>query len=206
MKLGRQKKKKFNWRQFLEKHSWPIGISLIGLTLVATGLISYFSSQEKTLVEIIPTQEEAETTLWVDLEGAVEKPGVYELEPNSRINDLLIKAGGLSAHADRNWVEKNLNLAQKLVDGTKIYLPRQDEISASSDALSAPGSVAGKITSQVNLNTASASELDTLWGIGQARAESIITARPYESIEDLKTQKVIPENVYERIKDQITVY
>ena len=58
----------------------------------------------------------------------------------------------------------------------------------------------------LNINAASAAELDTLWGIGQSRAADIIDQRPYNSPEDLLSKGIIPENVYERIKDEISVY
>jgi len=134
------------------------------------------------------------------LAGAVMQPGVYELPSASRLKDLLARAGGLSASADREWIEKNLNLAQKLEDAQKVYIPSQMETE---------GEVAGEetvVSGKININTASASELDTLWGIGEARAKAIIDNRPYSSVDELQTKKVIPSNVFERIKDEITVF
>jgi len=142
--------------------------------------------------------------IWVDLAGAVLKPGVYELPGDSRLKDLLAQAGGLGAEADRKWVEKNLNLAQKLVDAQKVYIPCQSETADVST-----GEVAGEqtaISKKININTASAAELDTLWGIGEARAKGIIDNRPYSSIDELLSKKIIPANVFEAIKDEITVF
>jgi competence protein ComEA len=140
----------------------------------------------------------------------VEKPGIYELPDSARLNDLLIKAGGISADADRDWVAKNFNLADKLVDGEKIYLPTISEISHFGDlGLSTSGQVAGtsaKVATPININTASASQLDTLYGVGEARAKSIIDGRPYQKIEDLVSRKIISQSIYDRIKEQITVY
>ena len=69
----------------------------------------------KTEVEIIKNEgrvmDESRGKILVDVGGAVEKPGVYELEVGARIKDVLVMAGGLSAKADREWVEKNLNQA-----------------------------------------------------------------------------------------------
>lgn len=196
----RSRKKPFDWLGFLEKYKWSVGVGLIGLTLMGVGILSFFSSQEKVAVEILPAEEEEEEgTIWVDIEGAVEKPGIYELEGGSRVNDVLIKAGGLSGAADRDWVEKNVNLAQKLSDGVKIYIPRSGE--------SKTGSVAGEgLTGKININTASVSELDTLWGIGPARAGEIVANRPYAAVEELETKAKIPSNVYERIKDEVSLY
>jgi competence protein ComEA len=199
--------KKFDWGEFLEKNKWSVGIGLIGLALIITGLVNYFSVKEETRVEIIPTEEEQASLIWADIEGGVEKPGIYQLPSDSRVNDLLIKAGGLSASADRDWVKKNINLAQKLSDGIKIYIPCQGEVDQAARASDEAGSIAGSsILTKININTASASELDSLWGIGEKRAADIITNRPYGSIEELQSKKIIPANVYERIKDQITAY
>jgi len=198
---------KFDWNQLWEKNRIPVVLGLVGAVLIGIGVFSVLLLQQKeTEIEILPAEEvSTSSTLFVDLEGAVEKPGVYELAADSRINDLLIAGGGLAAEADREWVEKNLNLAQKLIDGAKIYIPRESEVVTEQESGKVAGSsavVAGKI----NINTASASELDTLWGIGEVRAKAIIDNRPYQSIEELKTKKIIPSNVYERIKDEITVF
>ena len=196
-------------QEFLDKYKWPIGLGLIGLTLVITGLYAHFSVQEPTRVEIIPAESEQDpAVVWVDIEGAVEKPGVYELPADSRINHLLILAGGLAAEADRDWVEKNVNLAQKLSDGSKLYIPRyQEPEQFAAENNSAGGQVAGSQAGNlININTASASELDTLWGIGEARAKEIIANRPYQAAEELQSKKIIPSNVFERIKDLISVY
>jgi len=61
-------------------------------------------------------------------------------------------------------------------------------------------------TGKVNINTASVSELDSLWGVGEARAEAIVAARPYSSIEELASKANIPSNVMDKIRDEITVF
>lgn len=195
---------KFDWSQIWEKNKIPITLGLAGVILVSIGVFSVMMLQQKeAAIEILPVEEVAKkATLFVDLEGAVEKPGLYELPADARLNDLLIAGGGLSAEADREWVEKNLNLAQKLVDGAKLYIPKEGEVKGTE-----VGSEKYEVGSEkININTTSASELDSLWGIGEVRAKAIIDNRPYQSIEELLTKKIIPSNVYERIKDEITVY
>lgn len=195
-----------DWEKFWQKFKIPVSLGLVGLVLVSLGIFSIliFQPQEPE-IEILPANQIAKTaTFFVDLEGAVEKPGLYEMPAEARVNDLLVRAGGLSAEADREWIEKNLNLAQKLTDGVKLYIPRTGEKVSLSD-----GQVAGTsavASGQININLATASELDTLWGIGPSRAKDIIDQRPYGNIEELKTKKVIPANVYEKIKDKITVF
>jgi competence protein ComEA len=197
-----REKEGFDWGSFLEKNKWAVGLGLLGLVLVGAGLYHFLiASREETLVEIIPVEAETSETIWVDIEGALENPGIYELSFGARVNDLLIRAGGLSAVADRDWVEKNINLAQRLADGVKIYIPRQGELSQ------AAGSVGSdSIGGQININTASSSELDSLWGVGEKRAADIVVGRPYQSAEELLERKILPANVYERIKDQVSVY
>jgi len=145
---------------------------------------------------------EGEGEIMVDVAGAVMQPGMYSLEGGVRINDALVAAGGLSEGADRDWVSKNLNLAMKLVDGQKLYIPQENEVTKDT-----PSQGKGvTLTGLINLNSASVSELDTLWGVGEATAKKIIAGRPYGSVEELLTKKVVKTNVYEEIKDEISVY
>jgi len=200
-------KDQFSLEEIWERYKLPIVLGLVGLILVGIGTLSVLLlGQKETAIEILPAEEVAEkATIFVDLQGAVEKPGVYELSGDSRLNDLLILAGGLSASADREWVERNLNLAQKLVDGGKLYVPRESERVKEQESEKVAGSSA-VVAGRININSAPASELDSLWGIGEKRAQAIIEGRPYQSIEELLNRKIIPQNVYERIKDEISVY
>ena len=141
----------------------------------------------------------------VDVAGAVANPGVYTLPAGSRVGEALLAAGGLAAGADRAWVAATLNLASPITDGQKIYIPENSEnqktqitgVSEVSD---------NQMSAKVNINTASESELDTLWGVGTARATAIVAGRPYATVEELLTKGVVPQNVYDRIKNEITVY
>jgi competence protein ComEA len=200
---------KIDWSAVWEGHKTAVIFGLVGLLLISFGILGILMFRQKEPeIEILPAQsEQVSSTIWVDLEGAVENPGVYELTADSRLNDLLIRAGGLSAEADRDWVESNLNLAQKLVDGAKIYIPEQSSATQSPVLPGEVGQVSGlSAANKININTASAAQLDSLWGIGAARATDIIKGRPYTSIEELLSRKIIPSNVYERIKDEISVF
>lgn len=195
--------------QFLQVNKFSAILAILGIIILGIGVLSMmiFSSQESK-IEILSEQSEDEKeetgTIFVDVAGAVQKPGIYELKTGSRINDLLIAAGGLSAAADRERVAQSMNLAQKLADGVKIYIPERSEAPRSSE--SEVGQTAGSQVGLININTASAAELDTLWGIGPATAEKIITNRPYQSADELQTKKIVKSNVWEAIKDKITVY
>lgn len=191
----------FDFQKLWQQGKVAFILGLVGVFLVSVGILAnlLFLQNQEPEIEIISVGEESET-IWVDLAGAVMKPGVYELPSDSRYKDLLARSGGLSAEADRDWLGKNLNLAQKLEDGQKVYIPFLSEIE---------GEVAGAgsiVADKININTASASELDSLWGIGEARARAIIDNRPYSSIDELLAKKVIPANVFEEIKDEIIVF
>jgi competence protein ComEA len=198
------------WREAILGNKIVVILGLVGVLLISLGFLGLLAlGPREPTIEILPAEEVAEeATLFVHLEGAIEKPGVYELPVEARVNDLLIRAGGLSAEADRDWVAKNLNLAQKLSDGVKIYIPSKEEDVSLINETVTSGEVSGaqSVTGKVNINTASASELDSLWGIGEKRAADIIANRPYTSVEELLTKKIIPSNVYERIKEEISVF
>jgi len=189
---------------FFEEYRQQIYLGLAGLILMGIGVLTIFGFQQKEpAIEIISSQDETKSgSIFIDLQGAVEKPGVYEMLTNSRLNDLLILAGGLSSGADREWIETNLNLAQKLVDGAKIYIPERSEALRSFDE----GGQVKSVSNKININQASLTQLDSLWGIGEKRAADIVKNRPYQTVEELVKRKIIPQNVYEKIKDEVVAY
>lgn len=129
----------------------------------------------------------------VEASGAVEKPGVYDMPYDSRVKDVLISAGGLVSKADRNYISKNINLAQRVVDGGKIYFPFEGE------------SGQKVVGSLININLATEAQLDSLPGIGLATASKIVAGRPYQSISELVSKKIISNSVFQKIKDKIAV-
>lgn len=136
----------------------------------------------------------------VDVGGAVVSPGVYELDVESRLKDALVAAGGLSESADREWVGRVLNMAEKVSDGEKIFIPeilKNQNIESSKQTQN---------SNLININSASQSQLDGLWGIGEARALAIIEGRPYKNTEELLTRKIIPQNVFDANKEKLSVY
>ncbi len=168
------------------------------LALVGIGLIRG-DNNEIQIIEAETETSGAAETIFVDVGGAVIKPGIYEFSPDSRVNDALIRSGGLTKDADRDWISQNINLAAKLTDGVKIYLPFLGEESVKGSPTLQRGE------SLININTASLSELDELWGIGPVTGQKIIDSRPYAKIEELLDKKIVKINVYEAIKDKITV-
>ena len=178
------------------------GWLVLGLSLSLGGAWWMWSESSQTEVEVIEADDgEMAVEIWVDVQGGVVQPGVYSLREGDRVKDALIAAGGLDERADREAVAKYINLAEKIEDGTKLYIPTIGEAGLDSQQ---DGQVQGLSSGRVNVNTATVSELDQLWGVGEARAQTIIEGRPYQTIEEVK--KVLPNNVFERIKDEITVY
>jgi competence protein ComEA len=206
-----------NLDRVFEEHRVTLLLALTGLFLLGVGVLSAVTiaiNRSKPSVEIIPVQEAEPTDtleIVVDVAGAVEKPGLYRFPRDARVNDALVAAGGFAADADRNWVEKYINLAQSLSDGIKLYIPTVSEdlsveTLGSNIPADAGGAVIGYQTQTVNVNTASLAELDSLWGIGEKRAQAIIDNRPYGNLSELTSKAGIPKNVFERIKPQISLY
>lgn len=187
-----------------------------GGLLAAIGLVlgwTQRSTDQVTLIEnpISPTQTaENSKHIIVDVAGAVETPGVYALPEEARVEDALVKAGGFTAEADTAYITKFINRAQVLSDGAKVYIPERGEMespqSQATQESPATGQVVGLISNNsgsINVNSASQAELETMWGIGAARAESIIANRPFATLEELKTKASIPQNVLDRNADVI---
>ena len=184
-----------------------VGVTSLGFFLLGLGVIASLSLSKNDWkeIEIVNNQTAAEsgaanvTEMTVDVGGAVEKPGVYALSPGARITDALVAAGGLSATADRNWVAREINLAQNITDGMKIYI-NSLEITTAYNASKTPSGESSvlSVSSQISVNTASTSELDSLWGVGEARAEAIVAGRPYGSIDELVSRKILPGSVVEK--------
>jgi competence protein ComEA len=135
----------------------------------------------------------------VHVTGAVASPGVYRLQSGSRAEDAVVLAGGLTEDADA----ASLNLAARLADGQQLVV--RPKLAGAAERSSAADAGGGRI----NLNLASIAELDTLPGVGPALAQRIVERRqrsgPYESVEQLRDERILPGSTYERVRDRLTV-
>jgi competence protein ComEA len=197
--------------ELIKPHLLPLSLGCIGLILIVYGVISLFSSSKQDSGIVFEAAAQEEVSIYVDVAGAVIKPGVYKLSNSSRMQDALIAAGGLSADADRKWVSKTINLARKVEDGAKIYIPTKGEIVTagivgSATTTTTTGVAGDSITGKININVATQAQLEALPGVGPVTAQKIIGNRPYSSIEDLKSKKAVSNNVFEKIKDSIEAY
>ncbi len=143
--------------------------------------------------------------LMVDIAGGVSRPGVYRVPVGSRVEDAIVAAGGFSFEADIERIAKIINRAAILSDGAKLYIPKKGEATALSGT-SDSGIVSGvSTTASVSVNAASQSELETLSGIGPATAIKIINGRPYTSLEELVSRKILFQSTFNKLKDQLTL-
>ncbi|MFC1600609.1 helix-hairpin-helix domain-containing protein [Patescibacteria group bacterium] len=203
-----------SFSEFVYGNRINIFLIFLGLILLGSGVLIYINSRENNDIEIIESVDEDSVNqeIIVEIAGSVEKPGVYNMPNLSRVEDLLIISGGLSADADRSWVEKYINRAAKLTDGQKFYIPKENEQSDSTSANNLSresGGILGESDNQnnpVNINTASQKELEGLPGIGPVYAQNIIEQRPYSSVEELLSKDALKSFVYEKIKELVTVY
>jgi competence protein ComEA len=151
--------------------------------------------------------------IFVDIEGAVVKPGIVSLPIGSRVEDVIQLAGGLQKAADTIFVAQNINRALKVSDGMKIYIPFQNDtshiidftkqISETSHNLSPllrPPNGGSQNGGGISINMASKDQLDTLPGVGPVTAQKIIDSRPYESLDDLVNKKAVGSALFEKIQ------
>lgn len=201
--------------EFLDKYSRIIIYIQFGLILIGFGVLAYKTIPGNDSVEIIKSENESSgKEVVVEIGGSIEKPGVYKLPPDSRVEDLFTVSGGLSANADRDWVLKNINRAKKLTDGQKLYIMSQDEVkyqltadtANKNDGVKLDQLVLGESSDNlVSINTSNQEKLESLPGIGPVYAKNIIEHRPYSDIEELVKRAVLKESVYQKIKDLISL-
>ncbi|MBC6315374.1 ComEA family DNA-binding protein [Listeria grandensis] len=191
----------------------------IGVLLVAVGLFFFAQDQEEQPVaptSVVAKEEpttKAEKTpeiaankkLIVDVKGAVNKPGVYELAADSRVKDAILKAGGLSPEAD----VRLLNMAQKVTDEMVIYAGKVGEEGLQPVTTAGSDTTTSSDTQKININTADITALQTIPGIGAVKAQAIVDYREKEglftTIQDLAKVSGIGAKTVERLSEHITV-
>jgi competence protein ComEA len=161
-----------------------------------------------------PTEPTPSAEVVVHVSGAVKRAGVYRLAPDSRVADAIEQAGGATEHADLDA----LNLAEPLQDGQKIHVPRKGEVSAPTVASVPPSrtprgtpQAAATATTQfpINLNTATAEQLEAIPGIGPVLAQRIIEYRQthgrFQSVDELLEVRGIGPKRLESMRPYVTV-
>lgn len=167
--------------------------------------VTYDIAAESSAEEITREAAQEETpaepeTVCVYICGAVKEPDVYDLPAGSRVCDAVAAAGGMTEAAD----DRALNLAELLSDGQQIIVYTREETEGGE---SAPA--AAKDSGKVNLNSATKEQLMTLPGIGEVRAEAILSYREehgrFTAIEEIREISGIGEKSFEKLKGSITI-
>lgn len=151
--------------------------------------------------------------------GEIIQPGVYYVESESILNDVIVLSGGFTADADKNY----LNLAGRVISNQKIYVPKVGEeidkylnsydngesLFSQETALGSYNSLSQEYSKMININTASEKELQTLSGIGEVKARAIIAYRnsigKFKRIEELLNVSGIGDKTFEKIRAFVTV-
>ena len=185
---------------------------VFSVSLSGCGENSYLEGNTTKSVRSDAAEEEhkAETTsdeIYVQIEGAVEKPGVYRLPADSRVFSLIEKAGGLKKEA----ASSEINQAELLTDGQKLTVLTKKQLEAQKDSGSKADNTSSEASDsgKVDINRADSSQLTTISGIGPSKAEAIIAYRqengPFKKTEDITKVSGIGDATYQKIKDKITV-
>jgi competence protein ComEA len=159
--------------------------------------------------------------IYIEVAGAVIKPGLYSLPKGSRVGDLITKAGGISKYASFPYITKEFNLAKLLTDGEKIYLPWSWDVplsyevntlsnvenvligSGTTSSISQTTNTNNSVPLLLNINTASTDDLDSLPGVGQSYLQKITLHRPYKNIQDFKDRSGLPLYVISKFESSI---
>ena len=165
----------------------------------------------------------------VDVEGAVARPGIVRLADGSRVGDAIAAAGGYAPSVDVPRAAALLNLAARVADGDRVRVPVVGEPVTDGAGAASPaagtaaggstggaipadggsaGGAAGRAAGLVDVNRASATELDALPGIGPVTAQKIIDARaaaPFASVADLRDRKLVSAATFAKIEALVTV-
>jgi competence protein ComEA len=172
------------------KKYWDIAYGvLVGLLAAGVIIVSTSRPHGETVV-LLPTSTPGILTIYVT--GAVMHPGVYTLPDGSRVDAVILAAGGFAVGAEQDGI----NLAAILEDGQQIDVP---------GIVSTSHVNAGR----VNINTATEDELDALPGIGPTTAQAIVEYRllngEFQTVQDIQNVPGVGPSTYDRIKDFISI-
>lgn len=221
-------------KEFISKYKLYF---ILGVILVLT-IIGFIFFSSKTEVQASPIVEEVlekeevkeekkeEVILYVDIKGEVKKPGVYKVKENTRVNDIISLAGGLTKNANT----RSINLSKKVTDEMVIIVHSKSEITDFSKTKEVEKSIVQNCNNEsysivneactsnveqttnsglISLNTATKEELMTLSGIGEKKALDIISYREqnngFKTIEEVMNISGIGETLFAQIKDFITI-
>ena len=192
-------------------------LAVIVIILVGRGMMASPTKEKVMVTNAVNTTRVEETTTmipqncYVDIKGEVLRPGVYEFSCESRMQEVIKKAGGFTEEAD----ETKINLAQKISDQMQIIVPNlhSKQEGGVTEGNSEKGNSSNSTPSNskqgtVNINTATLEELQTIKGIGKKKAEAILQYRKehgaFRTKEELLQVKGIGKKALEAIESQVT--
>jgi competence protein ComEA len=214
-----------------EKYKYIIailGVLVIGIVIIFNNNSNINTNAKENILKINDVEEKnnKKESLYVDLKGAVINPGVYKVEANYRVIDVINLAGGFLDSADNSVI----NLSKKVKDEMTIIIYTKSQIEDAKKRLDptivevikevekeckCPDNINEACTnehkeenSKININTATKEELMTLPNIGEGKANDIINYRvttPFNIIDDIKNVSGIGDSTFEKIKELITV-
>lgn len=197
-------------------------VLIVAILLIAVGIFYNFFKEDKEEISyeniivqnvenVVSNEEivEEKEYIKIHIAGQVKIPGIIELEYGARISDAIEKAGGLTEFASL----KNVNLAYKLEDGQKLYIPSTEEdvesiLMENGENIIKESNILGS-SKTININKADESELEEIPGVGPAMASKIVNYRKengeFKTIEDLKNISGIGEKKFEAMREYISV-
>ncbi|MFH0979761.1 MAG: helix-hairpin-helix domain-containing protein [Candidatus Roizmanbacteria bacterium] len=202
----------------LKKYRVEAVLLTIAFLIAVVSLLIYLNTyQNETEEEIItnPVSQTNPTKIFVDISGSVNKPDLYEASNDTRLKEIIKKAGDLSGDADKSFFARNFNLARIVSDQEKIYIPSVWEVNngyfvenqQTLNYISQTNnySLVNNDSSLINLNSATIEQLDTLPGVGKITAQKIIDNRPFGALQELIDKKIVNKTVFENIKGLVVI-
>jgi competence protein ComEA len=192
---------------------------VITIVVISVSVILWYTNRDisttfrSEVSQAVAQEQKSTCSMHIDVSGAVNNPNVYCLPDGSIIIDAIKKAGGFkkSVYA-KEYIQSNINLAQKLEPNQKLYIPSKNEFkyNAYKYDLVPIVSISSKEEEDgskdcVSINTATLEQLDLLKGVGPSLAQKIIDSRPYKQVEDLDNVSGIGEALFEGIKDSVCI-
>lgn len=180
-------------------------VSVTGVLMAAQITPSLLPEQDTAVSGREKTEKEY---LVVHICGAVAVPGIYKLPENSRLYEAVEAAGGFLEEADTEYH----NLARAIFDGERIYILNKEEVNQLPEEQKLSGDDEAKKQTQkdekININTADVTQLTSLPGIGEAKAEAVLEYREkagrFTAIEEIMNVSGIGQAMFDKIKDKIT--
>ena len=180
----------------------PLVLFLLGgvFLLSAVGSVFFHSNQgTKENLHPVHVYSSADPSLvTVDISGAIQHPGLYRVIASHRIADVIALAGGFTSRADFSYIAQKLDLAKKIRDEEKIYIPFKGE--RWSQVNQEEGS-----SGLISINTATSDQLNQLPGISKKRAEQIIQRRPYATFAEFQQKTQLSRKIFQNIESSLSL-